>query len=448
LRATVGAWTAVAWTTFSLIPVALGCSIAAVFPRGVCGRALRGRAVVGAGRAGRVGARAAACIAGFGDGAWRRGGGGAGLGEFFDGDRDVFVRAVGVAVVEADKDELGQDLRVDDGAVAFGGADAGLLAGEALGEFFVGLVFVAEAAHEPAAAAADLEGIERGLLHLGGLHGDGLQDLEEVLAAAVLAAAFVVGGEACFVAGADLAELDAGAELGREGADEVAEVDAVFGEVVEGEAFAAQEGLGVDDLHREGVGLGDLAGAHLELVPGLLDGGLLVEVFAGGDAEDAAFGGEGVVAPAGVLDVLEHLLAGDALGAGGVRAGAGEHLADLGPAVGADDELGAAAGLGLAVVGEFADELHCAEADDDGGGWAQVLVGAAVFGAQGGKVGLELWERVDGHGGMGRRKEKREKRTGEETKRRRDEETKRRRDEETMVEVTGCCGLSCVNGLL
>lgn len=186
-------------------------------------------------------------------------------------------------------------MAVDDRAVAFGGADAGFLFGEAFDEIFVGLIFVAEAAHEAAAAAADFERVERGLLHFGRFHGDGLEDFEEVFAAAILAAAFVVGDEAGFVASAHLAEFDAGAELGGEIADEIAEVDAVFGEVVEGEAFAAEDRLSLDDLHGQLVGLGDGAGAHFEFVLALLEGGLLFQILPGCDAEDAAFVGEGVV---------------------------------------------------------------------------------------------------------------------------------------------------------
>ena len=73
-------------------------------------------------------------------------------------------------------------------------------------------------------------------------HGDGGEDFEELFAAAVLAAFFIVGDEAGFIAGADLAEFDAGVEFVGEVADHVAEIDALLGGEIEEDAFAAEEG--------------------------------------------------------------------------------------------------------------------------------------------------------------------------------------------------------------
>src|SRR5690606_5964282 len=166
-----------------------------------------------------------------------------------------------------------------------GGADTGLLIGEAGVQLGVGLVLVAEAAHEPAAAAGDFERVEGGLLHLRRLHADVLEDLEEVLAAAVLAALLVVGGEAGLVAGADLAHLDARAVDLAEAADELAEVDALLAEVEERQALAAEDGLDLDDLHRQAEFLDDAACLGADGVGGLLELGLAVQVLHGGDAE-------------------------------------------------------------------------------------------------------------------------------------------------------------------
>ena len=292
---------------------------------------------------------------------------------------------------------MGEDLGVEDEAVAVGGSDSGLSAWESLGEFGVGLVLVPEAAHESSAAAADLHGVEGGLLDLGGLHADGLQDLEEVLAAAVLAAFFVVGGESGLVAAADVSEVDSFVELVGEEFQEVREVEAFLAGVVDDEAFVSQECLGVDDFEGHFERLGESSGLESQFVSGLLDPGLGVHVVFGGDSEDAAVGGEGVVAAAGVVDVLEHLLSGDAFSAAGVGAGGGEHLGDLGAPMGADDDLAAAAGLGVAVVGELADLEHGAVSDDHGFGGREFLVGLAV-GLVGEEIGLELWEGEDGHG--------------------------------------------------
>ncbi len=330
---------------------------------------------------------------------WRR--------ETFDGHRNFFDLAGFIGQVEAHEYQLREDLAIEHEAITFGGADAALAAGESLLEFVVSLIFVAQAAHEAAAPTADLERVEGGLLVFGRLHADGLEDLEEVLAAAVLAALFVIGGEACFVAGADGLHLDAGLVLGGEGVDEFAQVDAIFGHVVEHDAFAAEQRLRVDDLGGQADAFGVHARVHLEFVARLLKLGLLVHVFHGGDAQHAAIGEEGIVAAAAVVDVLEHLLARDALGATGVGAGAGEHLADLGTAMGADDDLGAAAGLGGAVVGELADELHRAEANDHGLGSLEGFVGLAVRLLLFLQVGFELWEGEDGHRCTSVRKDRR-----------------------------------------
>src|SRR5690606_36209322 len=82
-----------------------------------------------------------------------------------------------------------------------------------------------------------------------------------------------------------------------------------------------------------------------------------------------------------------------------VGAGAGEHLADLGAAEGADDDLAAAAGLGAPLVlpGELADHLHGAEAHDDGLRGFEALVDGAVLGLELGDIFLELREWVDWH---------------------------------------------------
>jgi hypothetical protein len=119
---------------------------------------------------------------------------------------------------------------------------------------------------------------------------------------------------------------------------------------------------------------------------------LPVHVLDGRDAQGFAFGVEGVVLAAGVLDVVEHLLSGDALGAAGVGARAGEHLADLGAAMGADDNLGAAAGRDAAGVGVLADEFEIAKAHDHGLGRLQLFVDLALF-LREGHVLLELLER-------------------------------------------------------
>src|SRR5262249_26011563 len=69
---------------------------------------------------------------------------------------------------------------------------------------------------------------------------------------------------------------------------------------------------------------------------------------------------------------------------------------ELGAAVGAGDELGAAPRFGGAVVGVLADEAHRAEADDNGLGSGEFLVRLAVA-LVFGNVALELRQWKDRH---------------------------------------------------
>ena len=82
-----------------------------------------------------------------------------------------------------------------------------------------------------------------------GSHGDWFEDFEELFAAALLAAFFVVCDEASFVTCADLSHFDTAVAIGCEFFDEVAEVDTVFSGEVEDDTVAAEEDFGVDDFH-------------------------------------------------------------------------------------------------------------------------------------------------------------------------------------------------------
>ena len=194
------------------------------------------------------------------------------------GDCNIVECAIGFWIVEAHEYELCQDLAIDDEAVAFGCSDSRFFAGEAFGEVFVGLIFVAEAAHEAAAATGDFEWVEGCLLDLGAFHAHGFEHFEEIFAAAVLAAAFVVGGDAGFIACADLVHFDAGVIAATEAADNFAEIDAFFGEVVEGDAFVSENRFGLDDLHRKLKFFDDGLGVDPHLVFFLFEGGLFVHV--------------------------------------------------------------------------------------------------------------------------------------------------------------------------
>ncbi len=189
------------------------------------------------------------------------------------------------------------------------------------------------------------------------------------------------------------------AELAAELIEQIAQVDPFFGKVVEREGFAAEDGLGIDNFDLDADTFGDGLGGEAQGVAALFDLLLAFEIGGFGDSQDAPFGGERVIASAAVLNVLEHLFAGDAFGASGVGAGAGEHFAQFGATEGLDDHLAAAAGLDGSRMRELADQLHDAEADHHGLGGLEGLVDLPIlFVKLGFEVGFELWKGKNGHG--------------------------------------------------
>ena len=155
-------------------------------------------------------------------------------------------------------------------------------------EILVGLVLVAQAAHEPAAGARDLAGIEREILLLGHLDGDGLERAAHADAAQHLAAMADAAHGAGLVANAHLAHVDVDVEPRREVAHELAEVDALLGREVEDGVVSVEHVLHVDGLDIEVALLGELAEDRLGLLALLLQFRHLDEVLLGRDADDGA----------------------------------------------------------------------------------------------------------------------------------------------------------------
>eukprot|EP00913_Durusdinium_trenchii_P008773 g8239.t1 len=132
--------------------------------------------------------------------------------------------------------------------------------------FVVGVVLVAQAAFQPAAAAGDLVRVECGLLELGHLHRNGRHLGQVGVAADRFATVAVIGQQLGFVANADLPHLDTCAELLRERFDEISKVDPFLGQIVHDDAFAAEEMLDIDELHLQLV-FGDHFPAAFEIGP-------------------------------------------------------------------------------------------------------------------------------------------------------------------------------------
>ena len=101
---------------------------------------------------------------------------------------------------------------------------------------------IGEAAHQPAAHPGNFDRIHVQVLFLGHLQRDRLQVVQEGLAAELAAADAHAADHLGFVADADLAHLDAHAELFGQILDQIAEIDPPFrGEVKNGLFFAGEE---------------------------------------------------------------------------------------------------------------------------------------------------------------------------------------------------------------
>src|SRR5438067_6768847 len=168
------------------------------------------------------------------------------------------------------------------------GLAGGVHARQAGAQLLVGRELVEQAALEPAAVAEQAAVGERHVLRLGHLHGDRLE-LAQVGRAAELAAA---GADAVHdarrVAGADLAHLDARAELAREIAHQLAEVDPVLGVEVHGDPAIGAVYLHVDHLDGQGASVGQLLGGSHRALLALPAVAVLTLLDGGGRADHAA----------------------------------------------------------------------------------------------------------------------------------------------------------------
>ena len=141
---------------------------------------------------------------------------------------------------------------MEDEAGAELAGDAGALLGKACAEIVVGLLFVAEAAHEAAAGPGDLRRVQRGEpLILGDARLDGSQVREPAGAAELAAAAADPVEAAGFVAHADVPHVHACRACRFDLADQRTEIDAFLGGEIHREALAVELPFDVRDLHLE-----------------------------------------------------------------------------------------------------------------------------------------------------------------------------------------------------
>ena len=115
-------------------------------------------------------------------------------------------------------------------------------------------MFISQTAHQASARPTDLGGVQAQPLLLRHLDGHGLEVFQKPAAAERLTAKPQAAQHLALIAHADLAQLDAGVELGRQILDQLAEVHAVVGCEVEHQLAAVQRVLGIDQLHFQVMG--------------------------------------------------------------------------------------------------------------------------------------------------------------------------------------------------
>ena len=129
--------------------------------------------------------------------------------------------------------------------------DERLLFGRTALKVLVRFELIAQAAHQAAANAADLGGIERQVLLFCHADRDGLKLSAKARAAELLSALGIAAHQAGLVAHADLAHVDANVQRRGQILDELAKIDALLGRKVEHGLLAAKQVLDADRLHLE-----------------------------------------------------------------------------------------------------------------------------------------------------------------------------------------------------
>ena len=139
-------------------------------------------------------------------------------------------------------DALAQQVHVRDRAAAVGRVHEGLRLGAVLDQILIGRLLVVQAAHQPPAGTGNFGGVQAEVLRLCHFDGHRLEVVQKFAAAEGPAADAQTADHLGLVAHADLAQLDARAQHGREHLDKLPEVHAAVGGEEE-ENFAAVKGI-------------------------------------------------------------------------------------------------------------------------------------------------------------------------------------------------------------
>ena len=224
---------------------------------------------------------------------------------------------------------LTEQIQLDDCATAVGGVHKGLQLGAGADQILIGILLVLQTAHESAAGAGDLGGVQAEILGLGHLDGYGLEIVQKAGAAEGSAADAQTTHHLGLITNTDLAQLDTGVEHAGQLFHQFTEVHPLIGSEEKQDLAAVKGVLGGDQLHVQLVLL-NLFHAQIE-GPLFLAAVLLHHFFVmgGGQTQNIAqgrhhiLGGNGVIAagadakfrtPGGVDDHMVTLFAGKTVG--------------------------------------------------------------------------------------------------------------------------------------
>ena len=172
--------------------------------------------------------------------------------------------ALGCALCAVERNLHGLTQKIDGGHItgAVGGQNEGIVLGHTLDGIFIGILLIFQTAHESAAGAGDLGGVQAQRLGLCHLDGNGHEAVEERSTAEGSAADAETAQHLRLVTDTDLAQLDSCAEDRGQILHQLTEVHTAFGGEEENDLVALKVAGNVHQLHIQ-LMLGDLALADL-----------------------------------------------------------------------------------------------------------------------------------------------------------------------------------------
>ena len=155
----------------------------------------------------------------------------------------------GGVIVQPHLNGLLQQAYIGDGALAIAGVDNGILLGAGFNQGFIGVLLIFQAAHQSAAGAGDLRGVQGKTLGLCHLDGHRLEIVQKLLAAEGTTADAQTAHHFCLVSNANLPQLDPGAEHTGEILHQIAKIHPAVGGKVKQNLAAVEAVFCGNQLH-------------------------------------------------------------------------------------------------------------------------------------------------------------------------------------------------------